>query len=132
MNIGSHGAIMDRRLGDVRLRAKAVSAPWRTAGSVTFDAGLTTARDMAIIAAAGPVANIVGAVLTGLLVQSLAPGTLATLLAMATVLGLFLGLGNLIPFSYQEGTRRKPGARFETDGLQLLHAARVMVELRRG
>jgi hypothetical protein len=32
MNIGSHGTIVDRRLGEIRLRASAFASPFRPAG----------------------------------------------------------------------------------------------------
>ena len=46
VNIGSHGTIVDRRLGEIRLRASAFASPLGPAGSVRFDAGMTTAKAM--------------------------------------------------------------------------------------
>jgi hypothetical protein len=128
--LGSHGTIIDRRLGEIRLRVGILGAPWRPAGSVTFDAARTTARAMAVIAAAGPAASILGAVLTGYLVSHAGTGIAAELLAVATVFGLLVGLGNLIPFTVHEGTRRAPGPRLQSDGLHLRDALRVIAELR--
>jgi hypothetical protein len=129
MNLGSHGELLERRLGEVRLRLRAVGAPWRVAGSVTFDGAQTTARAMALIALAGPAGSLLGAAVTGWLASALTSSALSDFLAMTTVMGLCAGLGNLIPLTVYEGTRRKPGRRVDTDGKHALNALRVLRDL---
>jgi hypothetical protein len=132
LHIGSYGTLMERRLGELTVHANALISPWRVAGSVTFDAAHTTVRAMAIIALAGPAASFVGAATTGLLASSLGTAFLSEFFAMTTFMGLSAGLGNLIPLTVVEGTRRRPGARRHSDGRHALRALRVMHELRGG
>lgn len=130
MSVGEYGRVIERRLGNVRLRLSAVSAPWRAAGSVRFEAAQMMARAMLLIALAGPAASFAGATATALLASSVESRALSEFFVMATVLGLGTGVFNLVPLTLTEGTRRRPGSRIQTDGRHALSALAVLRELR--
>ena len=44
VRIGSFGRLIEQRLGAVRMDLGMFTIPWRTSGSVSFDAAQTTAR----------------------------------------------------------------------------------------
>lgn len=130
MHIGSHGPLMEKRLAVARLQAQAVTAPWRIGGSVVFSAARTTARSIVIIALAGPVASLAGAAVAAVLAASIQSTVPADFCATTSALSIFAALLNLVPMTLHEGTRRRPGARLQTDGRQALDSARVLYELR--
>jgi hypothetical protein len=125
--VGSRGTLIDRKLGSIQVTMRAITGTWGPSGSVSFDAARTTAVDMTLIAAAGPAASLAGAVVTGVLADALGPGIPARFLAVATVFGALVGLGNLIPFEVRD---RRGQRWFESDGRQLAHAGKVLYELR--
>jgi hypothetical protein len=85
---------------------------------------------MAVIAAAGPAASLLGALATGAMVSSDPTSRIAQVLAIATVFGVAGGcVANLLPIRVVGG--RGAPSHFESDGLQLFHAVSVLVELRR-
>ncbi|HEU0336383.1 MAG TPA: site-2 protease family protein [Gaiellaceae bacterium] len=128
--VGSHGQLVERRLGEVRIRMNALSAPWLPGGSVAFDGARTTARATVLISLAGPAATLAGATATGLLAASAGSGAVAEFLAATTLLGIFVGLGNLVPLTVRTGTRRNPGPALATDGRHAVEALGVLRELR--
>jgi hypothetical protein len=131
VQIGSWGQLIEQKLGAVRLDVNVLSVPWRTRGEVSFDAALTTAHQMLIIALAGPVASLAGAAGTAWIAASTSASAASEFFAMATVTGVLAAILNLIPMRLHEGTRRRPGAPIETDGRHVLHALQVLADLRR-
>jgi hypothetical protein len=131
VQVGSYGQLIEQRLGAVRLDISALNVPWRTSGAVSFDAAVTTARQMLIIALAGPAASLAGAAGTAWIAGSTSPSAASRFFAMATAMGVITAILNLIPMTYTEGTRRRPGPRIASDGRHALNALRVLADLRR-
>lgn len=122
VTIGTAGRIADVRLGQIRVSINALSHPARRAGHASFSASRASARDIVMIALAGPAASLVGCGLTGwALSASPSSGIVHGLLWGATLGGAF-GALNLIPFEFQE---RRGGPRHRSDGLLALRAASV-------
>jgi hypothetical protein len=130
LRIGSFGGLIDQRLGALRADVALVGVPWRSSGDVSFDAAQTTARQMLVIALAGPAASLAGAGGTAWISASTRSSSVSEFFAMATVAGVFAGLLNLIPMTLTQGTRRNPGARVATDGRHARDALRVLADLR--
>ncbi|HEX5619478.1 MAG TPA: M50 family metallopeptidase [Solirubrobacteraceae bacterium] len=123
VSVGGVGKLADVRLGQIRLALHALEHPTRADGGFAeFDAARATARDMALIALAGPAASLVGTVLTAWALSA-APssGVLHDLLWTATLAGVFAVL-NLVPLTFQE---RRGGPSVQTDGRVVLDAVRL-------
>jgi Zn-dependent protease len=120
--VGSVGKIAGVRLGQVALAVNALSHPGRAGGSAEFDASRATARDILLIALAGPAASLAGTVLTAWALSAASPsGMLHSVLWAATFAGAF-GVLNLVPLTLQEG---RDGPPLRTDGRLALDALRV-------
>ena len=127
VSVGSTGKVAQMQLGQIALAINAFSHPGRASGAAEFDASRATARDILLIALAGPAASLAGTVLTAWALSAASPsGALHNLLWAATAGGVF-GVLNLVPLSYQEG-REGPSVR--TDGRLALDALRVARALR--
>jgi hypothetical protein len=123
VSVGSAGRLAQLRLGQIVLSLNALAQPGKSAGLAEFDATRATARDVLLIALAGPAASLVGAVATGWALASSSPsGVLHGLLWAATFGGLGAVVVNLIPFTFQEG---RDGPGLPTDGRLALDALRV-------
>ena len=114
------------RLGEITVSLNALSEPGRLGGYAEFDDSRATARDVVLIAVAGPAASLVGTVFTAWLFSGAPAGTLRDVLWALTLAGVF-GVLNLIPFSFQE---RRDGPSLRTDGRLALDALRVVRALR--
>jgi hypothetical protein len=96
-------------------------------GVAEFDATDATARDVLLIALAGPAASLVGTMLTAWALSACSPsGVLHDLLWAATLGGAFAVL-NLVPITFQE---QRDGPPVRTDGRLALDALRVARALR--
>jgi hypothetical protein len=127
VSVGSTGKLADIQLGQIALAINALSHPGRASGAAEFDASRATARDILLIALAGPAASLVGTVLTAWALSAASPsGALHNLLWAATAAGVF-GVLNLVPLSFQEG---RDGPSVRTDGRLALDALRVARALR--
>ena len=126
VSVGSAGKIAEMRLGDIAVSVNALGHPARVAGLAEFDGSRATARDVALIALAGPAASLVGTAITGWLFASTSAGVVDDLLWAATGAGVF-GVLNLVPITFQE---RRNGPAMRSDGRLALDALRVARALR--
>jgi len=127
VSVGSVGRLTEVRLGQISVSIRALSLPGRVAGAAEVDATRAGARDVLLIALAGPAASLVGAAVTAGLLQSAPPtGVAHNLLWAATLAGAF-GVLNLVPLTVQE---RRGGPSLRTDGRLALDALRVLLVLR--
>lgn len=122
ITVGTAGRIADVRLGQIAMSVNALGHPARGAGYASFSASRASARDVVMIALAGPAASLVGCALTGwALFASPSTGIVHNLLWGATAAGAFCVL-NIVPFEFQE---HRGGPRLRSDGLVALRAARI-------
>ena len=127
VSVGSTGELARLRLGQISVSLSALSHPGEAAGVAEFDASRATARDVLLIAVAGPAASLLGTVLTAWALSAAAPsGVLHGLLWAATSAGVVGGL-NLVPLSLRDRRDAQPIA---SDGRIALEAARVLRALR--
>jgi hypothetical protein len=127
VSVGEVGKLAELRLGQIALSVNALAHPGKAAGAAEFDASRATARDVLLIALAGPAASLAGTVITVMALNAVSPGGVVHgLLWGATVVGVF-GVLNLIPFRFRE---RRDGPAFTSDGLLALEALRVARALR--
>lgn len=121
--IGSVGELAQLRLGEISITINAFAAPVGVAGSASFDASRATARDILLIALAGPAASAAGLVVA-ILAFDAAPATgIIHGLAWGAVGASIVGVLNLIPITFEE---RRNGPKVQTDGRLALDAVRVM------
>jgi hypothetical protein len=125
VSVGSAGKLAEMRLGQVALSINALSQPGKVAGVAEFDDTRATARDVLLIALAGPAASLVGTVLTAWALASTSAGVGHDLLWGVTLGGAFAVL-NLVPLTLKE----RGGASVRTDGRLALDALRVARSLR--
>jgi hypothetical protein len=127
VSVGSAGKLAEMRLGQIALSVNALSHRGGAAGVASFDASRATARDVLLIALAGPAASAVGVVLSAWGLSACSPsGALHDVLWAATLAGIF-GVLNLVPLTFQE---RRDGAPLRTDGRLALDARRAARALR--
>jgi hypothetical protein len=127
ISVGTAGKLANVRLGQITMSINALGHPGRRAGHASFAASRASARDVVLIALAGPAASLVGCVLTAwALSSSQTSGVWHDLMWAATAAGAF-GVLNIVPFKFQE---RRDGPRLRSDGLVALRAARVARSLR--
>jgi Zn-dependent protease len=127
VSVGTAGKLAEMRLGQIAMSVNALSHPGKTAGIAEFDDSNATARDILLIALAGPAASLVGTALTAWALSTAAPASvLHDLLWAATLAGVF-GVLNLVPITFQDN-RNGPSVR--TDGRLALDALRVARALR--
>jgi hypothetical protein len=125
--VGSIGRFAQLRLGEISMSLNAMASPARVAGSATFDASRATARDILLIALAGPAASAAGLLVAVPALAAVPEHGIAHGLAWAAVLASAFGVLNLIPMTLQE---RRGGPNVQTDGRLALDAARVLRSLR--
>ncbi len=122
VSVGSAGKLAEMRLGQIALSINALSHPARVAGVAEFDGSRATARDVLLIALAGPAASLAGTMVTALALSAASTtGALHDLLWAATLAGV-VGVLNLVPLRFQEKRR---GPTLRTDGRLALDALRI-------
>ena len=127
VDVGKVGRLAELKLGQITVSLNAIAHPGQPDGSAQVDDSRATARDVLLIALAGPAASLAGTLLTAMVIYVASPsGVLADLLWAATVVGA-VGVLNLVPFRYQ-ASRSEPAWR--SDGLLALDALRVVHALR--
>jgi membrane-associated protease RseP (regulator of RpoE activity) len=127
VSVGSAGKLAEMRLGQIALSINALSHPGRIGGAAEFDGSRATARDVLLIALAGPAASLAGTIGTALALSAVSTtGALHDLLWVATLVGV-TGVLNLVPLRFQE---RRHGPTLRTDGRLALDALRVARALR--
>jgi hypothetical protein len=126
--IGSAGEIAQLQLGQIAVSLNALASPAGVAGSATFDDSRARARDIMLIALAGPAADAIGAIFSLALLQVVPADGFVHDIVWTTVLGGIFGVVlNLIPFAYVE---RRDGPTIRSDGRLALDAARTLRALR--
>lgn len=96
MTVGDDDPVLTMRVGRVRLRLGAITGRGDAAGVVRYDATGTDARSTFVIALAGPMASLAGAVLTAAFAAWSWPHVgFSLFLALASVGGLICCVGNL-------------------------------------
>ncbi len=120
IQVGTTGRIASLRLRQVELHLNALARPDRASGVAEFDASRATARDVVFIALAGPVASLLGTLITGWWLSVTSPGLLHDALWCMTGTGVF-GVLNLVPMTLEE----RDGRRLRTDGGLMLDAIRI-------
>ena len=126
--VGSFGELAKVQLGRISISLSALSSPASVAGSAEFDASRARARDVVLIAIAGPAASAAGLVVCLLAYAATPPdGVVHDLLWAATGNSVFAVLFNLMPFGFQE---RRGGPTLHTDGRVALDAAHALRMLR--
>jgi hypothetical protein len=109
LTVGDDDPFLNMRLGGFRLRLGATTGRGDVAGFVRYDGLGADARSTFVIALAGPLASLAGAVLTGALAAWSWPHVgLSLFWALATVGGLVCCVGNLLvsghdPESWSDG-----------------------------
>ena len=127
ISVGTVGQLAEMRLGQIALSINALSHPGSASGVAEFDDSRATARDILLIALAGPAASLVGTAFTAWALSAASPsGALHGLLWAATLAGAF-GVLNLVPLTIQD---RRDGPSTRTDGRLALDALRVARALR--
>lgn len=124
VTIGSVGQVTALQLGRVRAQLNLL-ATGAAGGSATFDAARATARDVLLIALAGPLASLAGVVVTACLLSSATGGTVWHGLLWGMTLGGCWGVLNVIPFtlSSRKGDRMtRSDGRLALDALQAIRA----------
>lgn len=126
--VGSFGALANVQLGRISITLNALSSPSGVDGFVEFGAARAGARDVVLIALAGPAASAAGLVACLVALAAAPPaGIVHDLLWAATADSVFAVLLNLIPFGFQE---RRGGPTLHTDGRVALDAAHALRMLR--
>jgi hypothetical protein len=127
ISVGGTGALLRVRLRRLTLAVNAVPRRSGADGFASFDAARATARDVTLIALAGPAASLLCAVLGAIALSSSARTSVVhNFMWAVTAVGL-LGVLNLVPFDLQE---RRGGPRLRSDGRLALEAARASRALR--
>jgi hypothetical protein len=126
--VGTTGRIAQLQLGQISMSINALGSPARVGGSATFDASRARARDILLIALAGPAASAVGVLLSVVLLRAApASGFVHDVLWASVLFGVFAVVLNLIPFDFTEG---RDGHGAQTDGGLALEAALTLRALR--
>jgi hypothetical protein len=88
--------VLTLRAGGFRFRLGAITGNGHAAGFVVYDGARASPRDTLVIALAGPVASLAGALVTGLAAGLVWPHVALSLyFGLATIGGLICGVGNL-------------------------------------
>jgi hypothetical protein len=96
--VGDDEPLLTVRSGGFQLRLGTITGSGDTAGYVLYDGTRATPRDAFVIALAGPLASLAGAVITGLAVPVVwSHAGIAFALVAATALGLLCSVGNMVP-----------------------------------
>lgn len=124
---GSAFEVAQLRLGELSISVNALASPIGQAGVTEFDASRAYARNIVLIALAGPAASTL-ALLLSIAALSVAPGIEVVRLAIScSILLNAFGVLNIIPLAYRN---RRKGPVHHTDGRVVLDAVRVMHALR--
>jgi len=121
------GTLLSIRIKRIRLDVSALSHAAEPPSPTSLDAVRASARDVMLVALAGPAASLLCSALAACAL-SLAPGTGRghDFLWATTAIGL-LGVLTVVPLAFQE---RPGGPRLRTDGRLALDAARAVRPLR--
>jgi hypothetical protein len=96
LSVGDDDPVLTVRVGQFRLHLGAITGRGDVAGFVRYDGLEADARSTFVIALAGPLASLAGAILTGVLAAGSWPQAgLSLFSALATVGGLICCVGNL-------------------------------------
>jgi hypothetical protein len=125
MPVGSTGEILRAHLRRLRLSVGALATP---GGVERPDVSRATARNVMLVALAGPAASLLGVALAASALSFAAAGSaLHDVLWACTLSGLCGAVLNLVPLEYHE---RRGGSSVRTDGRLALEAARALRSLR--
>ena len=125
--VGTTAELASVRLGRISVTLNALSDPRSPAGVAEFDDARASARDVVLIALAGPAVSLLGTVATAWAMSAVGPGVVHDLLWAATAWGAVLAF-NLVPMTL---TKRRGGpTTFKSDGRLALDALRVVWALR--
>ena len=123
LSVGSTGRIARLRLGRITAQIHALSLG-RGAGEVSFGAARATARDVLLVALAGPLASLGGMVVCALLFSAAPSSGPVHDLLWCSVYGGLLGVLNLLPFTFRDGS-----GSIQSDGRVAFDAMRVVRQL---
>ena len=112
-----------RPLGRITAQIHALSLR-PSAGEVSFGAERATARDVLLVALAGPLASLGGTVICAVLLSAAPTSGLVHDLLWCSVAGGLLGVLNLLPF-----TLRDRSGAIQSDGRVAFDALRVVRQL---
>jgi hypothetical protein len=125
--------VLEARLQGVKLRLANPGFLRLGSGQVRWNAERTTVMDLLVIAAAGPIASLLGGLGCVWLARLCGPGgglhDFLDLTAFSMI--AFGGMLNLVPLTLTEGTRRRPGKAMRTDGKLILDVVRLSASMRR-
>ena len=127
ITIGSFGKVLEAQIGSLRIRVNALSSPLGASGQASFAGARATARDVLLIALAGPAASACGLAITAVALAWAPPGLLRDALVIATLCGT-VGVIGLVPLPLSRARHGRPAER--SDGQLALEAARVLWQLR--
>jgi hypothetical protein len=124
VSVGSTGQLLRARVGRLTMTVNALGNPAQPGGFAAFDAARASARDIILIALAGPIASLLGAAIAAV-AYSAAPttGPWHDLLWALTFSGVGSVILNVVPFEIEQ---RRGGLRLRTDGRLALDAARAV------
>lgn len=123
VRVGDVGKLAELQLGEIRFHVNVASTFSGPAGHAAFDDSRARARDIIVIALAGPAASLIGTVVTALICNASSPGTaLHDVFWAATVVGAWGVVINLIPMELAQ----RRGERWRTDGRLALDAFRTL------
>ncbi len=122
ISVGNAGKVAELRLGQITTTINALSLPGREAGSAGFHDSQATARDVVLIALAGPVASL-ATLVPAVLLLSWGPtaGMFHDLAWAAFPAGVF-GVLNVLPYEFNED---HSGPALRTDGRLAVDALRA-------
>jgi hypothetical protein len=127
ITVGTAFEVAQLRLGEISISVNALASPIGQAGVAEFDASRAYARDIVLIALAGPAASTLALVL-GIAALAVAPAIEVVRLAIsASILFNAFGVLNIVPLAYRN---RRKGPVHHTDGRVVLDAVRVLHALR--
>lgn len=122
VSVGGTGKLVRIHLRRLTMAVNALPHPSRLGGYTSFDASRASARDLLLVALAGPAASLAGFIVSALALSSAPPtGVVHNLLWAATAANLF-GVLNIVPLEFQE---RREGPRLRSDGRIALQAIRA-------
>jgi hypothetical protein len=122
VSVGNTTPLATLRWGRVTANINAFSKPGAVAGSASISASQATARDVLLIALAGPAASLAQFAICAPLYAMVSPGLLHDVLWMATAGGAGGFLINLVPMRLHENDT---GRTIATDGRLALDALRA-------
>ena len=109
LSVGDDEPVLAMRVGGFRINLGAITGRGDVAGFVRYDGAGVSPRDWLVIAMAGPLASLAGAVVTGMAIAWAWPSVgLTLILSSAALTGLAQCVGNLMvtgdgPESWSDG-----------------------------